>query len=88
MINDNFPNRLPNGQQWLVQLCLYGDKRGNISVMPAEEAIRNNLAEAKKIVPMNFWVTVGLASTEREAKDVRRALQQEMNNGYNYNYQK
>ena len=44
--------------------------------MPAEEAIRNNLAEAKKIVPMNFWVTVGLASTEREAKEVRRALQQ------------
>lgn len=71
-----------------MQLCLYGDKRGNISVMPAEEAIRNSLAEAKKIVPMNFWVTVGLASTEREAKEVRRARQIELANGNGQNNRK
>lgn len=56
--------------------------------MPAEEAIRNSLAEAKKIVPMNFWVTVGLASTEREAKEVRRARQIELANGNGQNNRK
>lgn len=63
----------------LVQYCLFGPNRGSLAVMPAADAIRQNIAEAKKTVPHNYWITVGLACSERDAKAVRRTIHQELN---------
>lgn len=69
------------GDHWLVQYCLYGPERGAMAVMPAADAIRQNIAEARKTVPRNYWVTVGLACSNNKAKEVRTKLRRELANG-------
>lgn len=64
----------PEDELWFVQYCLYGTKKGMMAVIHAEEAIRSNIAEARKRVPMNYWVTVGWARTQQEARALRTQL--------------
>lgn len=68
----------PDGGCWFVQYCLFGPKRGDLAVMPAADAIRQNIAEAKRMVARNYWVTVGLASNEQEAKQTRKTIRQQL----------
>jgi len=69
-----------DGNRWFVQFCLFGAQRGNMAVMPALDAMRQNLAEAQKPVPMNFWVTIGMANNRAEAMIERKRLQRELQN--------
>ena len=87
MTNDS-PNANNNDDHWLVQYCLFGPDRGSLAVIPAADAIRQNLGEAKKNVPRNFWVTVGLECSESQAKAARKTIRQELSNGYPGNHLK
>ena len=77
---DHSQNNLDD-EHWLVQYCLFGPKRGNLAVMPAADAIRQNIAEARRPVARNYWVTVGLACNENDAKETRRTIRQQLVNG-------
>ena len=60
--------------EWFIQYCLYGPQQGKVAVMHADQAITANRSEAGKRVPMNYWITIGRAPTEREAKALRVSL--------------
>jgi len=65
---------LGNDEHWFVQYCLFGPDRGHMAVMTATQAMERNITEATRNIPRNFWVTVGMACSEAEARKERTRI--------------